>query len=288
MSLRNRALGAMLAGLLGLTGCLPLGLLTAGDTAATVKIGYMNPLTGDDATYGQNYADACQLAIDHINAAGGVNGQKLELLKGNDQGSGEIGVPVARSLVNQGIVAMVGPGYSGVMKPVLKDVLIPAGVPSIGHSAQDPSLAEPALKAGNNNFRIVTSEDQDALAFSKYFKGEKHSKVVVLSRDNPENKPFAEEFARLVKADGVDAKLIVYDDVDNPNYAAIKAQIPDGTTAIVLAANPGDGKSILDDWYASGQHKDIGWYFYVFIWGFVPDATEKKFLEGRRGIEPIR
>ena len=46
----------------------------------TFKIGGIGPLTGDAANYGNSVKNGCQVAVDEINAAGGANGKKLELL----------------------------------------------------------------------------------------------------------------------------------------------------------------------------------------------------------------
>ena len=44
----------------------------------TIKIGFMGPLTGDTADIGQNAQAAVSIAVDEVNAAGGVLGKKLE------------------------------------------------------------------------------------------------------------------------------------------------------------------------------------------------------------------
>ena len=45
-----------------------------------IKIGFVGPLTGDNANLGQPIADGIQLAVEDINNAGGVNGKKLSLI----------------------------------------------------------------------------------------------------------------------------------------------------------------------------------------------------------------
>src|SRR5258707_15344806 len=57
--------------------------LAAVPAFAEIKIGAAGPMTGSDAVFGEQMKRGAQMAVDEINAAGGVNGQKLELLIGD-------------------------------------------------------------------------------------------------------------------------------------------------------------------------------------------------------------
>ena len=54
------------------------------ENANTIKIGVSGPLTGGAAQYGNAVVNAAKLAVEEINAAGGVNGTKLELVTADD------------------------------------------------------------------------------------------------------------------------------------------------------------------------------------------------------------
>src|SRR5665213_1477557 len=70
--------------------------------ADTVKIGLDNPLTGTYAAPGKNELIGCQLAVEEMNAKGGILGRKVELLV-EDSTSGEAAVAVqkARKLIDR-------------------------------------------------------------------------------------------------------------------------------------------------------------------------------------------
>ncbi len=70
--------------------------------ADTVKIGLDNPLTGTYAALGKNELIGCQLAVEQINAKGGILGRKAELLV-EDSTSGDAGTAVqkARKLIER-------------------------------------------------------------------------------------------------------------------------------------------------------------------------------------------
>ncbi len=71
------------------------------DSGDTIKIGGIFPLSGEVAVYGTECRNGIMLAIDEINAAGGVNGKQLELVGEDDEGSPEKSVNVYKKLVTK-------------------------------------------------------------------------------------------------------------------------------------------------------------------------------------------
>ena len=80
--------------------------------AETVKVGIVLPLTGDQAKFGEIEKQSFDLALDEINAAGGINGKKLELIMEDDTGRPEVGRSVVEKLITKDKVVMLGGGYS--------------------------------------------------------------------------------------------------------------------------------------------------------------------------------
>lgn len=81
----------------------------------TIKIGAVLPMTGGSAVFGQKFKDTYLLAIDEINAAGGVKGKKLELVIEDSQEKPQIGKTATEKLVsNKDIVILTGGRSSGV------------------------------------------------------------------------------------------------------------------------------------------------------------------------------
>ena len=86
---------------------------SAGASAADVKIGVAEALSGGAAQYGVAIRNGLQLAADEINAAGGVNGNKLQLVIEDEQGKKEEAINVFKKLIFQDNVLMVfGPTLS--------------------------------------------------------------------------------------------------------------------------------------------------------------------------------
>ena len=69
--------------------------------AQTIKIGAMYALSGDKAAIGNNIMRGVDFAVDMINAQGGVNGRKIEIVRGDTQGDPKVGRSVAERLVTQ-------------------------------------------------------------------------------------------------------------------------------------------------------------------------------------------
>jgi branched-chain amino acid transport system substrate-binding protein len=90
-----------------------VGLMISGVSAAeTVKVGIVLPLTGSQAKFGEIEKNSFDLALEEINASGGINGKKLELVIKDDTGRPEVGRSVVKKLITKDKVVMIGGGHS--------------------------------------------------------------------------------------------------------------------------------------------------------------------------------
>ncbi len=132
-------LGALAACALTLAACAQTGTGGAsGAPSATgaskpdVKVGVVLSLTGVGNVYGPTQRNGVQLAVDRINAAGGANGAKLQLVIEDDQSTPEGGVTAFRKLVSQDRVA-------AILGPTLSNTAVAAH--PVAQSAQTPVIA---------------------------------------------------------------------------------------------------------------------------------------------------
>src|SRR5260370_32438614 len=80
-----------------------------GRAGGTIKVGEFASLTGKEATFGTSSHEGTQVAIEEINAAGGVLGKKLELLTEDDLSkAGEPATVVNKLISRDGVVAILG------------------------------------------------------------------------------------------------------------------------------------------------------------------------------------
>jgi len=103
---------------------------TAPAPTGPIVIGFSGPLTGNGASAGQDYINGVQLYVDKINAAGGINGQQVEIMAEDDVMDPKNSTTVAQKLVDAKVVAVLGPLTSGTAIPTLK-IYGDAGIPQL-------------------------------------------------------------------------------------------------------------------------------------------------------------
>jgi branched-chain amino acid transport system substrate-binding protein len=128
-----------------------------------VKIGHVGPISGAIAHLGKDNENGARLAVEEINAAGGVQvgdkTVKLELVTGDDKADPKDGTLVAQKMIDEGVVALVGHLNSGTTIPASK-LYSDAGLSHISPSATAVKLTEQGFKT---TFRLV-ARDEDLLA----------------------------------------------------------------------------------------------------------------------------
>src|SRR5215208_3984424 len=131
------------------------GALIASHPAyAEMRIGTAGPLANAQALFGNTWQNGMQLAINEVNSAGGVNGQKIELVREDDQGDPKQGTLVAQKFCDDdSIVAVVANFNSGVTIPS-SDVYHRCGMPQVTNSSNPKVTA-----AGYTNlFRPIAND----------------------------------------------------------------------------------------------------------------------------------
>lgn len=97
---------------------LTAALLLAGTaSAATIKIGLMAPITGAFASEGQDMKKIVELMAENLNSAGGINGDKVEIIVEDDGSAPRSAATAASRLVAAGVPAAIGTYGSAVTKP---------------------------------------------------------------------------------------------------------------------------------------------------------------------------
>ena len=121
-----------------------LGSVSVGSAQETIKIGMTVPMTGPVAEIGFLQTEGAKLAVEKVNAAGGINGRKLELIIEDDQTTNPGMVLAFSHLVSRGdLVAIIGSLRSTQMNAISADAK-KAGLP-VFFGGTDPTLT----KAGN-------------------------------------------------------------------------------------------------------------------------------------------
>lgn len=124
---------------------------------ADVVIGVAAPMTGGNAAFGEQLWRGAEQAVADINAAGGINGEKITLVKGDDACEPKQAVAVANRLVDSDkAVAVVGHFCSSSTMPA-SEIYDEAGIISITPASTNPQVTERGL---SGEFRMCGRDDQ--------------------------------------------------------------------------------------------------------------------------------
>jgi branched-chain amino acid transport system substrate-binding protein len=212
-----------------LTGCKkPQSESAAGGDV--IKVGEFASMTGSEATFGQSSHKGTQLAIDDLNAAGGVLGKKLELHMEDDQSQAGQPATVVRKLISSdGVVAILGEVASSrslEAAPICQENKIPM----ISPSSTNPKVTE----TGDYIFRVCFIDPFQGTVMANFALNSLHLKNVAVLTDvkSDYSLGLAKFFKEGFVADG--GKIIAEENYSggdkdfNAQLTAIKAQNPDG------------------------------------------------------------
>ena len=147
---------------------------------ADVKIGVAGPMTGANAAFGEQYMKGAQAAADAINKAGGINGEQIKLVAGDDACEPKQAVAVANRLVDQDkVIGVVGHFCSSNTIPA-SDVYADAGVIMITPGSTNPQVTERKLGAV---FRMCGRDDQQGIVAGDYIVDVLKGKKVAVIND---------------------------------------------------------------------------------------------------------
>lgn len=173
-------------------------------SGGTIKIGLIAPLTGDVAGLGADVRHGAEMAIEKINAAGGVNGKKLELVAEDGRCTGADAASAAQKLVNvDHVFAIVGGLCSGetlAAAPIAEE----GKIVLLSPTSSSPDVTE----AGDYVFRNYPSDALKTVAMAKYFAAEGIKTMAIIS----ENTDFSQGFRASLKKD-LPQGSIVFDEV---------------------------------------------------------------------------
>jgi len=167
-------------------------LLPAGRAHAELRVGAAGPLTGKYAWYGEQLLLGVQIAVAELNARGGVLGQKVQVVPGDDDCDAEQGAAAARKLVADGVVFVSGHFCSGAAIPA-SAVYEAHDVLDIAPTATNPRLTEQGF---TRIFRLVGRDDQQGEVAAEFILDRWPGKRVALVHDG---EAYGKGLADLVK-----------------------------------------------------------------------------------------
>ena len=161
-----------------------------------LKIGVSGPLTGDYAQYGNGVKNGAQLAIDEINAAGGINGMMLEFNAQDDEGDPEKAVNAYNELVDWGMHLSLGTVTSGAC------IAFQGEASANNMFVLTPSATAVEAIDGDNAFRVCFSDPNQGIASADYIADNKVAEkvAVIYESSNAYSAGIYDKFAAQAKA----------------------------------------------------------------------------------------
>ena len=154
-----------------------LGVVVAASAQDDIPIGEFASLTGSSASFGQSAHKGTALAIEEINAAGGVLGKKLRLITEDDQSLAGQPATIVRKLISQDkVVAVLGEVASSKSleaAPICQQ----SKVPMISPASTNPKVTE----VGDYIFRVCFIDPFQGTVMAKFALSKGWKKVAVLT-----------------------------------------------------------------------------------------------------------
>ena len=175
------------------------GASSSPSASGSIKIAMVIPISGSSAPTGTYMKNGAQLAVDEINAAGGIlSGRKLELLVEDEACDPQQSVAGANKAISSGAVISVGGYCSGATLPTLP-IFQKANIPMIIPAANSQDLVKQGLA---NVFLINGTGKQQSAAALKFIKKQGYTKVALVDDNTSYSKDITTETQAEIVADG--------------------------------------------------------------------------------------
>lgn len=164
--------------------------------AESLKVGTLLPITGDLSSIGQNMPTAVQLAVDTINACGGVNGQPVTLVKEDSQTDPVAGSAAMTKLTEVDKVAGVVGAFASSVSTAALDVAVRNNVMMISPGSTSPIFTQRAKTGDFNGYwaRTAPPDTYQAQALAALAKKQGFQNVSTVVINNDYGVAFEQEF----------------------------------------------------------------------------------------------
>jgi branched-chain amino acid transport system substrate-binding protein len=210
----------------------------------TVKVGVIEPLTGSVAYNGTTAVNGARLALDEINAKGGVLGRKVELVVEDGQCRPANSVSAAEKLIQRDkVVAILGAFCSSATLAVMP-VAQSSKIPLITGVSSAPSLTE---KGNPWFFRATETDALLAKSFSEILVNQlKLKKVAYIGVNDDFGRGSVEEFEKRMAALGATTVMKDYFEHGTPDFYTLLTKLKaSGADGAFVAAETQDGSTFV-------------------------------------------
>lgn len=187
-----------------------------------IRIAVAGPMTGQYAAFGEQMKRGAQMAVDDINARGGINGKKLLLEVADDACDPKQAVSIANQMASRGVIFVAGHYCSSTSIPA-SDVYQQEGMVEISPASTNPTFTDRGL---SNIFRLCGRDDQQGPAAAEFIAKRFADKRIAIVHDNQAySKGLAD--ATKTKLNALGIKEVLYDTITpgERDYSALVTKL---------------------------------------------------------------
>jgi branched-chain amino acid transport system substrate-binding protein len=211
-------------------------LAFVGVAQANIKIGMVLPLSGPLAGTGNDIAQGTQAAVDAVNKAGGIKGQRIELMIEDDKFDAALTESLAQNLVKtKGVSALIS-CFGTVNCLAVAKVAQGLGVPLLGPIAGAEALRDANL---SKVYSVRANAGEEVGVLLKYLSAIQQNKAAVIVQDDGFGKAYANSLQRVAEQYNFKPSVQLSFDPKKPDYAALAKRVMAGdpSPSVLLIAN---------------------------------------------------
>jgi branched-chain amino acid transport system substrate-binding protein len=251
-------------------------------SSETIIIGALSPLSGSGAQYGPPMQAAIAAVIDEVNAAGGVLGRQIKLVREDDQTSPEAAVRAARKLVDvDKVVALIGVWSSPVTQAVAPVCWESKTVIACTSGADNLTK----LPHQGFLFRTQPTTTLQGRKFGEFCLEQGAKKVVYLTPQTPFVESMGENMSKALAAQGGSMSTIVYEDKKASYRTEVDKALAGKPDMLFLGGYVADTSVLVKDIYRAGYQGKMLSYAYTVNKQLI-DSVPKETVEGIYTIAP--
>ncbi|WP_426131347.1 branched-chain amino acid ABC transporter substrate-binding protein [Pararhizobium sp. PWRC1-1] len=201
-----------------------------GNAWADIVIGVAGPMTGPNAAFGAQLLKGAEQAAADINAAGGILGQQIKVVVGDDVSDPKQGISVANKFVGDGVKYVVGHFNSGVSIPA-SEVYAENGVLEITPASTNPQYTERGLW---NTFRTCGRDDQQGKVAGDYIAASfKDAKIAIVHDKTPYGQGLVDVAKQVLNEKGINEVLYEGINSGEKDFSALIAKMKESGVSLI-------------------------------------------------------
>jgi branched-chain amino acid transport system substrate-binding protein len=202
-----------------------------GEEDKSTPVAVVGPITGQYASFGAQMKNGGELALEDINAAGGVLGKKLDLEIGDDACDPKQAVAVANQMTGNNVALVAGHYCSGSSIPASK-VYAEANMVQISPASTNPAFTD--NRAGPNIYRVCGRDDQQGGVAGKYLASHFADKNVAFVHDKTAyGKGLADETKKAMNEAGKQEAMYEAITAGEKDYSALVSKLKQANIDLV-------------------------------------------------------